>query len=178
MKKIKLSSIKPNPVNPRLIKGDAFNKLVKSIKEFPKMMELRPIIVDDENMVLGGNMRFKALKKLKYTEVPEAWIKFITDLTTGQKEEFLIKDNMNYGEWDDLILQSNWNTQKLIEWGVDIEPLVVGEEEEGSTTMVEFNQSTNFVVKCKNTKELKQLQKVLNFKTNKVNYKEFMSAIS
>lgn len=119
--KIKLSSIKPNPVNPRLIRGEAFKKLVKSIEEFPKMMELRPIIVDEEDTILGGNMRFKALKKLGYKEIPREWVKFANDLKAGEKEEFLIKDNLSYGEWDDLILQTNWDISKLQGWGVEVE---------------------------------------------------------
>ena len=81
MVKVKLSTIKPNPNNPRIIKDEKFEKLVKSIKDFPKMMELRPMIINKDNIVLGGNMRLKALKELGYKEVPDEWVKRAEDLT-------------------------------------------------------------------------------------------------
>ena len=117
---MKLTDIKPNPSNPRIIKDEKFFSLVKSIKDFPKMMELRPIVVDDSMMVLGGNMRLKALKEAGYTEIPEEWVKKAKDLTEDQKKEFIIKDNVGFGEWDYQDLQANWDTEKLEEWGLDI----------------------------------------------------------
>ena len=89
--KVKISEIKPNPNNPRIIKDENFKKLVKSIQDFPEMLELRPIVVDDNMVVLGGNMRLKALKELKITEVP---IIKANELTEEQKKEFIIKDNV------------------------------------------------------------------------------------
>ncbi len=89
--KVKISEIKPNPNNPRIIKDENFKKLVKSIQDFPEMLELRPIVVDDNMVVLGGNMRLKALKELKITEVP---IIRASELTDEQKREFIIKDNV------------------------------------------------------------------------------------
>ena len=86
---MKLSKIHINPDNPRIIKDDRFKKLVKSIKEFPKMMKLRPIIVDAEGMILGGNMRFKALKELGYKEVPAEWIKYDGELTNEENSVLL-----------------------------------------------------------------------------------------
>lgn len=117
---IKLSDIKSNPNNPRLIKDDKFRKLVNSIKEFPKMMDLRPIIIDDENMVLGGNMRLKALTDLGYKELPSNWIIKAKDLTEEQKAEFIIKDNVGFGVWDWDILANEWNEIDLQDWGVDL----------------------------------------------------------
>lgn len=117
---MKISDIKPNPSNPRIIKDEKFFSLVKSIKDFPKMMELRPIVVDDSMMVLGGNMRLKALKEAGYTEIPKEWVKKAKDLTDDQKKEFIIKDNVGFGEWDWQDLQANWDTDKLEEWGLDI----------------------------------------------------------
>lgn len=117
---IKLSSIKANPNNPRVIKDDKFKKLVKSIKDFPKMMELRPMVVNSDNIVLGGNMRLKALKELGYKEVPDEWIKNADDLTEDEQRQFIIKDNIGFGEHDWEMLQSEWNLSELEEWGLDV----------------------------------------------------------
>ena len=117
---MKLSEIHINPDNPRIIKDDRFKKLVKSIKEFPKMMKLRLIIVDVEGMILGGNMRFKALKELGYKEVPDEWIKYDGELTAEEKQRFIIEDNVPFGDWDFDILANDWDQDKLIEWGLEL----------------------------------------------------------
>lgn len=120
-KKIKLSSIKPNPDNPRLIKDDKFYKLVESIKTFgEKMMPLRPIVIDENKIILGGNMRFKALKELGYKEVPASWVKSANDLSEAQKKEFIIKDNVGFGSWDFDSLANDWDGVLLEEWGLDM----------------------------------------------------------
>tara|TARA_R110002110_G_scaffold189106_1_gene397214 strand:+ start:11289 stop:12458 length:1170 start_codon:yes stop_codon:yes gene_type:complete len=118
---IKITKIKPNKDNPRLVKDDKFFKLVESIKSFgDKMMPLRPIVVDENNIILGGNMRFKALKELGYKEIDESWIKQANDLSDDQKREFIIKDNVGFGIWDWEILQDDWDLSKLEDWGMDI----------------------------------------------------------
>jgi site-specific DNA-methyltransferase (adenine-specific) len=117
---IKLSDIKSNPNNPRLIKDDKFKKLVNSIKEFPKMMDLRPIIIDNDSMILGGNMRLKALLELKYSEVPNEWIKKAKDLTEEETKRFVIADNVGFGEHDWDILANEWDAEQLTEWGMDL----------------------------------------------------------
>lgn len=117
---MKLSEIKLNPSNPRIIKDDKFKKLVQSLKDFPKMMALRPIIIDETGTIQGGNMRYKALKELGHTEVPDEWIKQGKDLTAEQWREFVVKDNVGFGEWDWDELANNWDAEKLTEWGVDI----------------------------------------------------------
>lgn len=114
---MKLSNIKPNPNNPRLIKDDRFVKLVKSIKEFPKMMDLRPIVVDNNNTILGGNMRYKALKELGYKEIPDAWVKRAEDLTEDEQRRFIAVDNVNFGEWEWGKIANEWNTEEFTEWG-------------------------------------------------------------
>lgn len=120
-KTIKLSSIKPNPENPRLIKDDKFFKLLESIKTFgEKMMPLRPIVIDENKIILGGNMRFKALKELGYKEVPADWIKAAKDLTEEQKKEFIIKDNVGFGSWDFDVLANEWDSDLLEGWGLDM----------------------------------------------------------
>lgn len=127
---MKITDIKPNPNNPRIIKDDKFKKLVKSIQDFPQMLELRPIVIDENNVVLGGNMRLKACIEAGLTDVP---VKQAADLTEEQKKEFIVKDNVGYGEWDWDDLANNWNTNDLIEWGLDIpnfEPEVLEAEED------------------------------------------------
>ena len=115
--KVKISEIKPNPNNPRLVKDDKFAKLVQSIKDFPQMLELRPIVVNDDMIVLGGNMRLKACKEAGLKEVP---IIKASQLTEEQQREFIIKDNLGYGEWDWEMIANEWDTEKLNEWGMDI----------------------------------------------------------
>ena len=127
---MKLSEIKPNPKNPRTIRDDKFDKLVKSIKEFPQMMSLRPIIIDANNVIQGGNMRFMALKKLGYTDVPSEWVKQGKDLTEAQWREFIIKDNVGFGEWDWDDLADNWDAEQLSDWGLDVPDFDVAPEEE------------------------------------------------
>lgn len=112
-----INEIKPNPSNPRIIKDDKFKKLVKSIQDFPQMLELRPIVIDENNVVLGGNMRLKACIEAGLKDVP---VKQAKDLTEEQKKEFIVKDNVGYGEWDWDDLANNWDEQLLTEWGLDI----------------------------------------------------------
>jgi hypothetical protein len=112
-----IKEIKPNPSNPRIIKDDKFKKLVKSIQDFPQMLELRPIVIDENNIVLGGNMRLKACIEAGLTDVP---VKQAKELTEEQKKEFIVKDNVGFGEWDWSDLANNWETEELEEWGLDI----------------------------------------------------------
>jgi hypothetical protein len=112
-----INEIKPNPSNPRIIKDDKFKKLVKSIQDFPQMLELRPIVIDENNIVLGGNMRLKACIEAGLKDVP---VKQAKELTEDQKKEFIVKDNVGYGDWDWDDLANNWDEQLLTEWGLDI----------------------------------------------------------
>lgn len=125
IEKVKLSDIKTNPNNPRTIKDDKFKKLVKSIKEFPEMLDVRPIVVDENMIVLGGNMRLKALKDAGIDEV--SIIRF-NNLTDDKKKEFILKDNVGYGEWDYEMLLEDYNKDILLDWGLDIPKLKVDKE--------------------------------------------------
>jgi hypothetical protein len=116
-KLISILLVKENPDNPRFIKDSKFKKLVKSIKAFPEMLEKRPIVVDENMIVLGGNMRLKACKSAGLFEV---WIDIAQGWTEEQKQEFIVKDNVGFGEWDWDILANEWDVQKLVEWGVDL----------------------------------------------------------
>jgi DNA modification methylase len=117
IEKWKVSEVKANPNNPRVIKDDKFQKLVKSIQDFPEMLELRPIVVNNDGIVLGGNMRLKACKEAGLKEVP---VIKAEDLTEEQQKEFIIKDNVGFGEWDWADLASNWDAEELTEWGLDL----------------------------------------------------------
>jgi len=117
VEKVKIGEVKNNPSNPRLIKDDKFKKLVKSIQEFPQMLELRPIVVDENNIVLGGNMRLKACKEAGLKDV---FIVKAENLTEEQKKEFIVKDNVGFGEWDWDILANEWDVDQLTEWGLDV----------------------------------------------------------
>ena len=130
---IKITDIKTNPNNPRLIKDEKFAKLVKSINEFPKMMELRPLIVNSDNVILGGNMRFKALKELGYTNIPKEWVKRADELTEDETRRFIIADNVGFGEHDWDLLANDWDSQELEEWGLEGFPFGVEDSEEFGT---------------------------------------------
>ena len=115
--KVEIKKVIPNPSNPRIIKDDKFKKLVNSIKEFPQMLELRPIVVDSNMVVLGGNMRLKACISAGLVEVP---IIIADQLTEEQKAEFIIKDNVGFGEWDWDLLANEWDVESLTDWGLDV----------------------------------------------------------
>ncbi len=117
---INIGDMRINPDNPRLIKDDKFKKLCSSIKDFPKMMALRPIVVDSTGMILGGNMRFQALQHIGYKEVPDEWIKRADGLTEDERRRFIIEDNVGFGEWDFDILANEWDLDELTDWGLDL----------------------------------------------------------
>ena len=117
IKEVKISEIKLNPDNPRRISKQDMDRLVKSLAEFPDMLSIREIVVDETMTVLGGNMRLLALKK---SGAKECTAKIVTGLTPKQKREFIIKDNAAFGEWDMDLLSSSWSDLPLVEWGVDL----------------------------------------------------------
>jgi len=127
---MKLKDIKSNPNNPRIIKDERFEKLKKSIKEFPKMMALRPMVINQDNIVLGGNMRLKALKELGYTELPNEWVKRAEDLTDEEARRFIIADNVGFGEHDWDILANQWDSIELRDWGLEGFPFEIETKEQ------------------------------------------------
>ena len=126
MQLINIQEVKPNENNPRFIKDYKFKKLVKSIKEFPEMLKLRPIVVNSDMVVLGGNMRLKACKEAGLKEV---YILKADDLTEQQQREFIVKDNVGFGEWDWDVLGNEWNTQQLEDWGMEVIGFDVDEDD-------------------------------------------------
>ena len=127
MELLKTSVIKPNRQNPRIIRDNKFKKLVASIKEFPEMLKLRPIVVNNDMVILGGNMRYKACIEAGLKEV---WVLKATDLTKEQENEFIVKDNVGFGEWDWDILGNEWDVKALEDWGLDGFPFELEENEE------------------------------------------------
>jgi len=165
---VKISKVKGNPSNPRIIKNDKFKKLVKSIQEFPEMLKIRPIVVDEDMMVLGGNMRLKASKDAGLKEV---WIEVAEGFTEDQKKEFIVKDNVGFGEWEWDILANEWDSVQLAEWGLD-----VWENEddiEDIEEVIDFNEDVNFIIKCENLKELEELKDKLKLTGTKTSYSKF-----
>lgn len=126
-----ITEIKPNPSNPRIIKDDKFKKLVKSIQDFPQMLEIGPIVVNDDMVVLGGNMRLKACQEAGLKQIP---IIKASSLTPEQQKEFIIKDNVGFGEWDWNMIANDWDVEQVTEWGLDVpdyEPQILEAEEDG-----------------------------------------------
>ena len=170
--KIKISKIKSNPNNPRIIKDYKFRKLVRSIKEFPEMLRLRPIVVDEKNIILGGNMRYKACVEAGMKEI---FVIQADDLTENQKKEFIIKDNSSFGDWDWDVIANEWNTDDLSDWGVDIPILnerleVVGDEKPEIEITEEILEEHNYVVfTFDNTLDWNVIKEVFNIKeVNKI----------
>jgi hypothetical protein len=121
---MKVSKLKANPSNPRVIKDEKFKKLVKSLQEFPEMMEKRPMVcvtdVDGRIYPLGGNMRLRAIQELGMKEIPDAWVMMADDWTEDKRREFTIKDNVGFGEWEWDQLANEWDAELLVDWGLDV----------------------------------------------------------
>lgn len=117
IQRVAINTIRPNENNPRIIRDEKFIKLVNSIKEFPQMLKLRPIVVNERNVILGGNMRYKACIEAGLNEV---YIVRSIGLTPEQEREFIIKDNVGFGEWDYDILANEWDVQLLGDWGLEL----------------------------------------------------------
>ena len=159
---IKINEIKLNPNNPRLIKDDKFNKLVQSIKDFPEMLNIRPIVVNDDMIILGGNMRFKACKEAGLKEVP---IIKASGLSAEKQREFLIKDNVSGGEWDFELLK-DWDALELEEWGIDM-PVKDEAKTEGEIYFSEeLDYESNYIVlKFTTDIDFTQIETLLDLKS-------------
>jgi len=151
METVKISEVKLNPNNPRLIKDDKFLKLVQSIKDFPEMLNIRPIVVNKDMIILGGNMRYKACKEAGLKEIPI----IIADLTEEQQREFLIKDNVSGGEWDWEVLANEWDSEQLEVWGLDV-PKFEQEYEEIIPSGYEENQKWFLNIEFENEKHCQE----------------------
>ena len=162
VKKVKINEIKLNPNNPRLIKDDKFAKLVQSIKDFPEMLEIRPIVVNDDMIILGGNMRYKACKEAGIKEVP---IIIAKGLSAEKQREFLIKDNVSGGEWDFELLK-DWDALELESWGLDM-PIKNDEKTEGEIYFSEeLDYESNYIIlKFTTDIDFTQIETLLDLKS-------------
>jgi ParB-like chromosome segregation protein Spo0J len=137
---VNIEEIKPNPNNPRLVNVAKFEKLKQSITDFPQMLKLRPIVIDNDGFILGGNMRYKALIELGHKQVH---VIKADELTERQKKEFIVKDNLSFGDWDYDILANEWDSVELEDWGLDVwqneDDVIANEEEEPQNTKEECN---------------------------------------
>ena len=187
VEKIEVSKLKANPDNPRTISKDKFKKLVKSIKEFPQMLKIRPIVVDEDMIVLGGNMRLQALKKLGIEETHYIQEK---DLTPEQKEQFIIKDNVGFGDWDWDMLANEWDVSKLEDWAVNVptikntellselkyDPLYYEPEEQPNINLSDcinlnkYNEKIKALDEYNITKEQKEVLKMFAYRFIKIDF--------
>ncbi len=144
---MKVSTLKKNPGNPRQIKGEKLEKLKASVGGFQKMMALRPLIVDENNIVLGGNMRLAAIKALGLKEIPDEWVKRADDLTEDEKAQFIITDNSSFGEYDWDAIANEWSEYPLADWGLDVPGSDFAEDEaEDTTAEVKVTLADRFLV--------------------------------
>lgn len=144
--KVAIGKVHLAPHNPRVIKNDKFRKLVNSIKEFPEMLKVRPIVVDEENMVLGGNMRLRACLEAGLKEV---YIIKASEFTEEQKQEFIIKDNSSFGEWDWDLLANQWDINDLSDWGINIPASYFDEDVEPEFDMDELDKDLDTYINSK-----------------------------
>ena len=126
IKKVNLSELKPHPDNPRKISRENMDRLVKSLQEFPEMLEIKEIVVDETMTIIGGNMRYAALKKMCREQCKT---KIVTGLTEDQKREYIIKDNIALGEWEKTIIAKKYSDLDLKTWGIDLLGASMGKEE-------------------------------------------------
>lgn len=151
---VKTTDIHANENNPRILKDDKFKKLVQSIKDFPEMLEIRPIVVNNDMMVLGGNMRLKAIQEIGLKEIP---IIKAENLTEEQEREFLIKDNVGFGEWDWDALANDWDADELKDWGMDV-PLMLDPVEPDDLTEDAKNNPPMIKITLDNVEQLQQAE--------------------
>ena len=156
IQKISISKVKPNQDNPRLIKDDKFKKLVQSIIDFPEMLAIRPIVVNKDMIVLGGNMRLKACIEAGLKEIP---IIKANELTPEQQKEFIIKDNVGFGEWNWEELANDWDTEKLEEWGLDVPDFGADEvqEKEQVDLSDDLKETFEVIISCKDETQQEQV---------------------
>jgi ParB-like chromosome segregation protein Spo0J len=147
---VKTTDIHANENNPRILKDDKFKKLVQSIKDFPEMLEIRPIVVNNEMMVLGGNMRLKAIQEIGLKEIP---IIKAENLTEEQEREFLIKDNVGFGEWDWDALANDWNPEELDLWGLEVPKIIDSVEPDDLSDKIESSFRIEIICKDEQSQE-------------------------
>jgi len=170
-----INDIKLNPNNPRYIKDDRYQKLKKNMQEFPKMMKLRPIVTDDDGVILGGNMRYLAMKDLGYKEIPEGWVVKASELTEDERKRFTITDNIPYGDWDYNKLANEWDMTELQDWGMELPEINVKEDNfnaedeyekivEPKTKLGDLYKIGNHYLLCGDATKKEDIRKLMNEK--------------
>ena len=169
---VNISDIRENPNNPRLIKDDKFKKLVQSIKDFPQMLAIRPIVVNADMTVLGGNMRLKACKEAGLEKVPVIMANYLTE---EQQKEFIIKDNVGFGEWDWEMIANEWDSQQVTDWGMDIPDFgQVGDIVE----LPSITTSYNINIKCDSPLQVDELRERLGITSNNIHVVELYKLLA
>ena len=172
-KQVSSRKVLENPDNPRFIKDYKFKKLVNSLKEFPEMLGKRPIVVDENYMVLGGNMRLKACREAGLDKV---WVDVAIGWTDEQKKEFIVKDNLNYGEWDWEVLANEYDVLKLDQYGLDLNPTIFQQEEDTETIKGATDEKFNdYTIYFRNEEELEIWYAFLKRIKNKFSEQENVS---
>jgi ParB-like chromosome segregation protein Spo0J len=174
MKQISISDIKPNPSNPRIIKDDKFKKLVKSLKDFPEMSKVRPIVVNKDMIVLGGNMRLKAMKEAGWKEAPVE----IVDWPEEKQKEFIIKDNIGFGEWEWEIIASDWDAEELEDWGLDVPKFDSASEQGDIIELEQITTTFNINIKCDSPAELEEMKFKLGITSNSIHSTMLMGLLA
>ena len=170
---INIKEIKQNSNNPRVIKDYKFKKLVRSIQNFPEMLDLRPIVVNEDKVVLGGNMRLRACQEAGLEEVP---IIIAKDLNEAKQKEFVVKDNLNYGEWDWDMLANEFDLMELDTYGLDLNPTLFNDKDEESIKGVTDEKFNDYTIYFTNEQELDIWYEFLKKIRNDFNEQENVSA--
>ena len=169
---ININQLRLNDQNPRFIRDHKFQKLVESIKKFGKMLEIRPIVVDENMIILGGNMRFRACKAAGLDEIP---VMIVSGLTDAEKNEFIVKDNVGFGEWDFDMLSNQFQHDELLEWGVDVPRFDVDPDGiDDILQLDEINEKCQFIIECSNIDEFKIVQSKLESTGKKIHFDKFL----
>jgi hypothetical protein len=172
-KQVSIRKVLENPDNPRFIKDYKFKKLVNSLKEFPEMLGKRPIVVDEDYMVLGGNMRLKACREAGLDKI---WVDVAVGWTEEQKKEFIVKDNLSYGEWDWEVLANEYDVLKLDQYGLDLNPTIFQQEEDTETIKGATDEKFNdYTIYFRNEEELEIWYAFLKRIKNKFSEQENVS---
>jgi hypothetical protein len=167
---VKITKLKLNESNPRTITDAKFKQLLASVQDFPRMMALRPITVDENFVILGGNMRYRACVELGYKELPDEWVQQVKDLTEEEKRRFVIEDNVQFGQWDYDTLANEWDVSQLTEWGLPVNEYMQSDagapqdtdwakvfEDSGDTSLHDGMKGITFVLRSEYIEKLKKV---------------------
>lgn len=172
-----IGSVTLNPNNPRVINAQGLQDLIASIREFPEMLELRPCVVTPEGMIIAGNMRYEACVQLGKTHVP---VIRASDMSAEQIRQFIIKDNVSYGEWNIETLLQDYEINELADWGLrDVDFTIEEEEDEddGEADTVSFQAGLSIKIKCETKEQYNELQKMLKLSGKTITYEAFIGII-